>query len=179
MAQKVFIYDDVSGIAPNGVQYIIRYEVAYKKSSDPDYIPIRPTLALPIEIDALDDDTSYDIRIERVWSIDGKIFTASPVVKTLLTTKTKETEPITFGTVTNNSIQVNWTHGGDIPIPDVYVLQRSTSPSYTNPVQIYKGAGLTFTDTGLTSSTTYYYRVLGEKNGYIGSIWITNSQATT
>lgn len=40
-----------------------------------------------------------------------------------------------------------------------YILQRSTSAAFTSPTSVYTGALLTYTNTGLSASTQYYYRV--------------------
>jgi len=173
MAKTIYIVDSEFN---NGTTCTMKYNKAYKKSADPDYIDAGEQLSSPIIIDGVDDDTSYDIRITRTCC-DGVV--SPPSVTTVLTTLTKEIIGITFSGVTSSTITVNWTHSGATPYPDTFVLERSLSPTFSNPVKIYKGATMSFADTGLTASTTYYYRVLGIKNGYLGSIWISNSQATT
>jgi hypothetical protein len=52
---------------------------------------------------------------------------------------------------------------------DNYVIQRSLDNFATAGTQIYSGSLLTFTDTGLTNGTVYYYRGLSEGTGEISS----------
>lgn len=61
----------------------------------------------------------------------------------------------------------------------LYYLERATDESFTtNLTPLYTGNLLTFTDTGLTASTNYFYRVCGMAEGYNDSIFA-NTRVTT
>ncbi len=102
-------------------------------------------------------------------SIDNLTVTA--VATTPCTSPTAPATVLTFGTITDVSIQGSFTAAS--PAPDGYLVVASTSSSLTtNPVngQIYnigdnvgdgtvvaKGSSTSFTATGLNASTTYYF----------------------
>lgn len=73
------------------------------------------------------------------------------------------------------------------PYGDSFVLERSTSSDFTTGVtQILSGAGSsatngnkTFTDTGLSAWTEYYYRIKSSASGYADSEWSTAKNAKT
>src|SRR5690606_22892492 len=82
---------------------------------------------------------------------------------------------LTATEVTENSITWEWS---SVVNATSYVLQRSTNSAFTGAIQIFSGSDLTFQDTGLTDSTTYYYRVRAQASGYTESLWTTNSETT-
>ncbi len=87
------------------------------------------------------------------------------------------TPTVTFGTVTSSSIVVNWTNETGRTSS---VLERATSADFSvGLTTLYTGGNLTFTDTGLSASTTYYYRVRESGIGYLDSLYGTAGQATS
>lgn len=68
---------------------------------------------------------------------------------------------------TVSSLRATW---AAVPGATSYILQRDTDPNFYNPTQVYAGALLTYVNTGLSHSKTYYYRVIavaaGFNNGY-------------
>lgn len=59
-----------------------------------------------------------------------------------------------------------------------YVVQRSTAANFAGAIQIYSGANLTYTNTGVAAATTYYYRVKAQKSGFTDSAWTSGSITT-
>jgi hypothetical protein len=62
---------------------------------------------------------------------------------------------------------------------NAYIVQRSTSLSFTSPSTIYNDQLSTCVDEGLTAGTKYYYRVKARGNGYDDSNWIIDSATTS
>lgn len=62
-------------------------------------------------------------------------------------------------------IVLNWTSGYDS-----YIVERSVNSDYSSSSQIYSGSLSTFTDSGLSADTTYYYRITGTISG-VTSDW--------
>lgn len=81
---------------------------------------------------------------------------------------------LTVSSIGNSSITLSWTN---ISATN-YILQRATQSDYSDAVQIYSGADLTYDDSGLVEATTYFYRVRGQKTGYIDSLYATTSAGT-
>ena len=63
---------------------------------------------------------------------------------------------ISIGAVTGSSIALSWT---SITGATSYSLQRDTNSSFTSATTIATQSGTSFTSSGLSSGTTYYYRV--------------------
>lgn len=82
---------------------------------------------------------------------------------------------ITFGSVSTNSIQVNW---NAVEHATSYQLLRSLSSDMSGAVTRYTGSLMGFTDTGLTPNTTYYYQVIASAVGYLSSTSIVYSRDT-
>jgi hypothetical protein len=54
----------------------------------------------------------------------------------------------------------------------LYRLQRSTDPTFrSNVTLIYTGSGTSFSDTGLTATTQYYYRIKAKASGFADSLY--------
>lgn len=70
---------------------------------------------------------------------------------------------ITALVLSGTSIRLTWTA---VDNATGYRLERATSEDFTDAVPIYSGTALTFTDTNLTATTTYWYRVCAIANGY-------------
>lgn len=82
---------------------------------------------------------------------------------------------ITFGTSTTTQNLVNWTA---VTNATSYVVERSLNSNMSSPTTIYTGALLNYTDTGLTASTTYYYRITASATNYISSVSDIASKST-
>ena len=82
---------------------------------------------------------------------------------------------LTAASIAATGMTLNWSA---VTNATGYILQRSTAANFAGATSIYTGAALTFADTGLTASTTYYYRVLATGSGYSNSANRTNSFAT-
>lgn len=82
---------------------------------------------------------------------------------------------VSFGTKTANSIVVNWTA---VTNATSYTVKRNTSNTETGASTIYTGNLLTFTDTGRSASTTYYYFVVPTATGYTPGTAGSGSAAT-
>lgn len=57
----------------------------------------------------------------------------------------------------------------DTPNATSYTVERDTTSDFAAPTSIYTGAASTYTDTGLTNGTTYYYRVKATAANYLNS----------
>lgn len=85
--------------------------------------------------------------------------------------------PATFttGTITTSSIILNW---AAVSGATNYVVEKASDAAFTDATQIYSGTAQTYTDSGLTATTTYYYRVRAQKTNYEDSAYKTLSAAT-
>jgi hypothetical protein len=79
---------------------------------------------------------------------------------------------ISFGTSTTSQNVINWT---TVTHATGYVLEYNNSGTWTN---LYTGALLTFTHTGLTANTSYEYRVRAIATGYNASNNTVGSKST-
>jgi chitodextrinase len=90
---------------------------------------------------------------------------------------TNDTQPptapsgLTATTVNSRQINLSWTASSDTVGVTGYLLQRSQGTGSTNFTQIAAPTGTNYSDTGLTSATTYNYRVratdaAGNLSGY-------------
>lgn len=79
------------------------------------------------------------------------------------------TAPTLTLTPGDTEMQIDWSA---ITNADNYVIERATDSGFTtNLTEIYNGALLTYTNTGLTNGTTYYFRGKSQGSGYIESSW--------
>lgn len=76
---------------------------------------------------------------------------------------------------TNTSIALDWS---DVANATTYLLERSATGT-SGWAQIYSGSISSYTDTGLTPSTTYYYRVKAIAAGYLDSAYATLNDTTS
>lgn len=58
--------------------------------------------------------------------------------------------------VSSTQINATWTA---VSNATNYALERSTTADFASPTTVYSGTALTFSNTGLTAGTQYYYRV--------------------
>lgn len=172
MAKKVSIIDKKYNDGSTCTQ---SYRVEYKKTTDTSYSVTEPQFSSPIVIDNLEDDTAYNVRITRTCC-NG--VAADPELITINTTQTGITSDITIDDTTTTTVEMSWTAGVVVPIADTFILERATVSDYSDATVIYTGALLTYTDTGLTSGTTYYYRLRGYKSPYLASQAVTESATT-
>lgn len=80
------------------------------------------------------------------------------------------------GTAGTTAIDLTW---GAVVDATSYEVERDTVNTFTSPVNIYTGGALSFSDSGLTESTTYYYRIRAKAAGYTDSDWVVITEATT
>ncbi len=115
-------------------------------------------------------------------SIDNIAITAAP--NTACVTPTTQPANLVFGTITSNSIAGSFTTAS--PAPNSYLVIVSNNNSLTSlPVDgatynlgdnvgdgyvIANGSSLSFSATGLSASTTYYFYVFSLNNVCIGSV---------
>jgi len=86
------------------------------------------------------------------------------------------TASFTTGVITDTTIVLNWSA---VTNATGYTIERSTSSTFASVTTVLSNSNvLTLTDTGLTSSTQYYYRVKANASGYISSNWIVLSANT-
>ena len=90
---------------------------------------------------------------------------------------TKLSNPtLTLGTPGVDSILGSWLFVTDATL---YQYQRDIDTNFQNPVTIYSGPAKVFTDSGLTASTTYFYRLRAMAPGFISSDYVIQSATTT
>ncbi len=79
------------------------------------------------------------------------------------------TPSLTATVVSSTEIDLSW---DSVLYATSYVLQRALNSTFTSGLtSIYQGALLAFSDTALTASTTYYYRVVATATGYTNSAY--------
>ena len=84
---------------------------------------------------------------------------------------------LTPSAVTSTGMTLTW-----IAVPNAtgYVLERATNSAFsTGLTTVYTGALLTANDTGLTTATTYYYRVHATATGFTTINYATATQITS
>ena len=69
---------------------------------------------------------------------------------------------LAIGARTNSTLALSWNTSARA---DSYRLFRDTSSSGSFATQVYSGTSLSYTDTGLSSGRTYYYKVLADNSG--------------
>lgn len=140
----------------------------------------------PITINGLTAGNTYHFRVYEYCSPDRTYQTATATnnpnsqATTLpaCTTPTNQATAVSFTNITASSIEVSYTAAS--PAVDNYLVVRSTSSTLSsNPVDattynvsdalgggevVYNGSGTSFTDAGLSASTTYYYFVFAYNN---------------
>lgn len=150
---------------PNATSYVLERATAADFSTG--LTTVYSGARAPFSDSGLTPATQYWYRVHGTASTYNIISYTTDTVTTL-TALTAPSIPIA-SSVGNTSMTLTW---GTVTGATGYVLQRSASSSFTSPTSVYTGSGLTFTDSGLTASTTYYYRVHATATGYTT---ITNS----
>ncbi len=109
-------------------------------------------------------------------------FTTSPLTNNTVTCAAVPTSPVNSA-ITGTSGTISWTAsvaGGGIGAIN-YTLEVYTNAGYTSPISgspFSLGTGLTNSLSGLTSGTTYYYRIKAN-NGTCDSPYVTGTLSTT
>lgn len=75
----------------------------------------------------------------------------------------------------DTQVQIDW---GIVLGADNYIIERSVDNFATAGTEVYNGALLTFTDTGLSNGTVYYYRAKTSGAGYFPSTYSSTSNVT-
>jgi hypothetical protein len=137
----------------------------YKVRITPKTHPIMP----------LPPGASYDVtgRVTAITSTYAKTY--SDMTSATVTIDNASPSNATWGTITfgDQQITLNWTNPVDTDFNKVLILRKTSSISDTpvegtiyaasgtigTSVVVYVGNGTTFTDTGLTNRTTYYYKI--------------------
>lgn len=131
------------------------------------WMPLYSGTALTLTDSSLTASTTYYYRVHGIAENELAVTygTANTTTNAALTAPSV---PVASG-VTTNSMILTW---GSVNNATGYVLQRSTSggSAFTTSTNIFNGSALTFTDTGLTTGTTYYYRVYATAPKYANSV---------
>lgn len=89
---------------------------------------------------------------------------------------TLETPVLAAEVISSSEITLTW---NDVDNATSYTLQRASDASFiTGLTTVYTGALFTFADTGLSSSSTYYYRLQATATGYNDSNYDVTSAIT-
>lgn len=148
------------------------YQVEYKLATEAGYTLGANQFESPIQINQLEDDALYNIRITR-FCCDGNFST--PL--TFNVTTSELDAPENFAVVQDGAdVDGTW---DAVAGATNYVAQRADDAGFTtNLTDVYSGAANAFTDTGM-SAGTYYYRVKAQATGQPDSDWATDSVIVT
>ncbi|WP_316817288.1 hypothetical protein [Pedobacter nyackensis] len=90
-------------------------------------------------------------------------------------TPTLSTPSLTATAASTTQINLSW---GAITNATSYMLQRASVSNYSDASTIYTGSAISYNNSELTASTTYYYRVKATANGYNDSNYAGTSATT-
>lgn len=82
---------------------------------------------------------------------------------------------ISLTVLDDDQIKIDWT---DDAAATNSIVQMSTAADFTGATEIYNGGLNTYTRSGLTPETLYYFRVKSQASGYIDSAWDSDSATT-
>ncbi len=152
---------------------------------------------------SLDNGTQYYYKI---WSVDGSTNYSSGVTDNATTYKNEPTNHVTGFTATTNGsgeINLSWTDATGTTLPDNYLIKASTADNVSAPVDgtevadnttigddsgaknvAHTGGSNSYAWSGLTASTTYYFKIYPYTNSgtaidYKTDGTVPNDDATT
>lgn len=132
------------------------YAIRIKRIDAINWSVLLNQFSSPIIIDNLEEDVEYNIEITR-YCCEGT--NSAPVTINILTT---QLDPVTsfVATPTGSDIVLTWDNDTDVT---TYKIDRATNSIFTTGLsEIYSGAYTSaVTDTGVVSTTHYYYRIRG------------------
>jgi fibronectin type 3 domain-containing protein len=173
------ISSDTIRISWSAVSGATNYKVYYSSYSGQD----NPSLTVTVtttsyERTSLVSDSTYYFKVSAVNSAGEG--TASSVVSAKTNKFGTPGIPtgVTAAPLSASSIQITWLSPSGTDKPSGYTIYRSTVASGTFP-SIANTSNLTYTDTGLNPSTTYYYFVKAYNSYGDGSVSSTASATTT
>jgi lysophospholipase L1-like esterase len=107
----------------------------------------------------------------KLASGQAPIIVTPPVTPTTLSTPS-----LNSSAASTTQVNLSW---ASVSNAQLYVLERANNSSFTTGlVTLYTGANLSYNDTGLTASTSYFYRLKATASGYTTSGY-GSSNATT
>ncbi len=114
--------------------------------------------ALSFSDSPLASSTTYYYKVQATNTTGSSVLSAAASGTTLAVIPTVPPTPagLTVSSQTSTSLQVSWSASTGAAS---YQLFRDTSSGGSFSTQVYSGSGLSFTDSPLASSTTYYYKV--------------------
>lgn len=77
--------------------------------------------------------------------------------------------------ISNTDILLTWE---PVPSATSYYVEKSVDSGFTVPIPLYSGSLLTFTDTVLTTSTQYWYRITASATNFNDSETVQDSAVT-
>lgn len=128
--------------------------------------------------DNTDDNVVWESEVSWTQHFTPAPFDAPLSVFKTTTMTALEAPELTSSAKTSTSITLNW---DEIHNADGYVVERATNVGFTvGKTTVYTGTALTYTNTGLTASTSYYYRAKATSTDEIPeSAWSTTLNVTT
>lgn len=85
------------------------------------------------------------------------------------------TPALALSVISTTQINASW---GAISGATNYVLERGLLANFSDAAVVYSGANLSFSNTGLTLSTTYYFRLKAQGFSAVDSAYDTDSATT-
>lgn len=117
--------------------------------------------------------TSGTVDGDRIFSANG---TGVWVLKGDIRARVSPPSSITLNAVSFSQVDVSWASVSGV---NAYVLERATNSTFTAGLtSLYTGTDLSFSDTGRTELTTYYYRIRTIKTGYARSGYLVSFVTT-
>lgn len=158
--------DNTPGVCTEG------YLVKWRATGSPTWDFQSMYYTMPIIINGLTDDTTYDISITRQCC--NGISSTETIITYDTLPLTDEIENL-VATGGSESVSLNW---DDFTGADGYVVYMSQTNDINTATLIYDGATSAYNATGLNSSTTYYFWVAAY-DGDQFSAYATDSATTS